>query len=156
MFHGVPHPWSGALNSMHSHLHHWQKLLYLRCCTTWESSRKRRIYHNSNIVWSYLQRNILPDKYPTWISGWISPACHLKKENYFVIGKLFLYLWSHLLHFPSILLMILYTFMKSNSRLHYCSKCWHSCRKWKTAITFPPALQVLEEVDQTRESSDLG
>ena len=31
MFHGVPCPWSGVLKNVHHHLHHWQKLLCLRC-----------------------------------------------------------------------------------------------------------------------------
>lgn len=151
MSHGVPHPWCGAKGC------EWPPTslrggTLLRWHTTPKSCRQRRIYHTNNTEWSYLQWNILPDRYPAWIWAWISPACHLEKENSSIIGKLFLYLRSHLLHCPSVLLIISYTFfMKSNSRLHYCSKLWHSHRKWKVAITFPPAHKDLE-VDPTRGS----
>ena len=35
------------------------------------------------------KKNELPNKYPAWILGWVSLACQLEKENYFVTGKLF-------------------------------------------------------------------
>lgn len=59
-----------------------------------------------------------------------------KERNHFVIGKLFLYLQLHLLHFlPSIISAHFY--VKSNSRLIIVSSSDSLVENEKTAITFP-------------------